>query len=46
MHDYNYSYYLFNMYNCNYLYHIYNHCFMSQLFQKLYDVTMYIFLVK
>ena len=35
------------MYNCNYLlYYIYNHYFMSQLFPKLYDFTMLIFLVE
>ena len=28
--------------NCNYLYYIYNHYSMSQLFPKLYDFKIYI----
>ena len=34
------------MYNCNYLIFTYNHDFISQLFPKLHDFNMYIFLMK
>ena len=44
--NYNNLYYICNVYNCNYLKYIYNNCIMSQLFPKLYDFTMFIFLVK